>query len=350
MLKQFLAAELSFGENRLASRGKRLGASMIDLCILLIILGIFSYVGFRFYGNNFHTSFLGRCALSFVPLTLFFLLNYKYLTRYGQTVGKKILKIRIVTLDGKIPSIEKLFIRVFLFSCVSYLGFEAIQFYFPGKEGYITLFSCLDFLFIFRPDRRCIHDFLAKTAVIDIGTTSTVITKRFAISHETEKSINTGAFLLYKPVSRYVRLWGYLIDKTAFVITFVFLYYVLNKMGISAYFQDALSICGVFTASFLIVNSYFLLSNQQTLGKVFCGTKIVRNDGGKASFFSIFFCREFPFWGLWPLISGIDIHNSPYALFYPLYYLCLLLDILSIYREDRRCLHDIISRTYVKYI
>lgn len=87
MLKQFLSTELSFGENRLASRGKRLGAGIIDLCVFLIILGIFSYVSFRFYGNNPYKSFLSRCALFFVPITLFFLLNYKYLTQYGQTVS-----------------------------------------------------------------------------------------------------------------------------------------------------------------------------------------------------------------------------------------------------------------------
>ncbi len=75
------------------------------------------------------------------------------LTRDGQTLGKKALKIRIVVYrtgenGGFVPN-------VLLRTLVN--GFLV---------GVLPPYDIVDVLFVFRSDRRCIHDFLAGTVVV----------------------------------------------------------------------------------------------------------------------------------------------------------------------------------------
>lgn len=89
---------------------------------------------------------LGLCALALIAFQLFLLI-----TR-GQTIGKKLLGIRIVTFDTEAnPG----FVKVFLLRIVA----NAII-------GFLPLYGIVDILFIFRDDRRCIHDLLAGTKVV----------------------------------------------------------------------------------------------------------------------------------------------------------------------------------------
>ena len=82
-------------------------------------------------------------------------INLVMLHRSGQTLGKRVAKIRIVRYDGERASL----VRTFL---LRYLVLEVLGI----VTGIGPLFRAVDALFIFRRDRRCIHDMIAGTIVV----------------------------------------------------------------------------------------------------------------------------------------------------------------------------------------
>jgi uncharacterized RDD family membrane protein YckC len=84
-----------------------------------------------------------------------FIWNLLWLHKYGQTIGKRIMKVRIVRNDATRAGLARIF---FLRMMV------------PGIIGAIPivghLFSLVNICFIFRDDRRCIHDLIADTVVV----------------------------------------------------------------------------------------------------------------------------------------------------------------------------------------
>jgi uncharacterized RDD family membrane protein YckC len=90
--------------------------------------------------------------LAVVVSLVLFIVQLVMVTKHGQTLGKRIVGIRIVMKDtlengGFVVNILK---RGFLNALLS-----IVPFYAPA-----------DVLFIFRADRRCLHDLLAGTVVI----------------------------------------------------------------------------------------------------------------------------------------------------------------------------------------
>lgn len=90
-----------------------------------------------------------------VLLLALMIANLYFLTTRGQTLGKMVCKIRIVDLAGQNPG----FVKAVLLRAVV-----------PGIIGAVpvvgSIFSLVDPLFIFREDRRCIHDLIAGTNVV----------------------------------------------------------------------------------------------------------------------------------------------------------------------------------------
>lgn len=86
-----------------------------------------------------------------------FLLVHGYLLKtYGQTVGKKMLGTRITDMQGNLPVFGTLVLKRYLpISVVSVI---------PVVGPLLTL---IDILFIFRSDRRCVHDLIADTQVLE---------------------------------------------------------------------------------------------------------------------------------------------------------------------------------------
>ena len=78
-------------------------------------------------------------------------------TQIPQTIGKKYLKIKIVKNDGEKAGF---FVNVVLREWVM-----ALIGIFPAIGGIIQI---VDILFIFRDDRKCIHDLIAGTVVISV--------------------------------------------------------------------------------------------------------------------------------------------------------------------------------------
>ena len=49
------------------------------------------------------------------------------------------------------------------------IGLRYLPFWFAGNVPQLALIPFVDALFIFRQDRRCLHDLLAGTRVIDVS-------------------------------------------------------------------------------------------------------------------------------------------------------------------------------------
>ena len=122
----------------LAGRGSRLGAAFID-------------------GLTYSIPYIILLAvdpiLGLLLLAAVLILQIILLTKDWQSLGKKALGIRIVKMDtGRNGGfVSNVLLRVVV----------------NGLLGLIPLYSLVDILFIFRQDRRCIHDFIAGTQVIE---------------------------------------------------------------------------------------------------------------------------------------------------------------------------------------
>lgn len=153
-------AEVS-STDELAGRGTRLGASLIDGIIMLVIMVPLMFVGGYWtaameagqsgQGIGFGTTLLW-VAISFV---VFAVVQSMPLNASGQTWGKKALKIKIVDLNGNKPPLGQLL-------GVRYLPIQAV-----GVIPFLgSIIQLVDVLLIFRSDRRCGHDLIAGTKVV----------------------------------------------------------------------------------------------------------------------------------------------------------------------------------------
>ncbi len=142
----------------LASRGTRLGAALIDGIIgIIAFIPVMSFTGvWEQIAAGETLSFSTAMTLSIAGIIIFLLLHGYFLAQNGQTIGKKVLDIKIVDLHGNKPEFVSLIAR-------RYLPLWVIS-QIPFVGG---LFGLIDTLFIFREDRRCIHDHIAGTKVVE---------------------------------------------------------------------------------------------------------------------------------------------------------------------------------------
>ena len=148
-------------ESRKSSRGKRLGAALLDGLINLVwivpifwgfMLGVKSKHGFEM------SAFIGILfTVGTLLLLAMFVVNCVLIHRHGQTIGKRILDMSMVRSNGdRMGLVRYIFLRVLP---VGLLG--AIPF--VGR-----LAGLVDVLLIFGAERRCLHDLIADTIVIDV--------------------------------------------------------------------------------------------------------------------------------------------------------------------------------------
>ena len=147
--------------NDLAGRGARLGAVIIDALIIFpILFGIAKATGFwdtmlPRLANGIPLSKEEHIMAFLVGQALFLVLNGVFLVKNGQTIGKKIMNIKIVNMERKQVSIINLYtLRYLVFSLVNQI---------PAVGSLINL---VNILFIFGKGRRCLHDRIAGTCVI----------------------------------------------------------------------------------------------------------------------------------------------------------------------------------------
>ncbi len=138
----------------LAERSTRLFAQLLDgfLALALAIPGfiLFSMSSSITYAME-HEPLLLYAYVVPLPMLLSFYQWYLIATT-GQSLGKKWLGVRILRQDGSLPG--------FVYGVV--LRSWVLQ----AASSVCGLVNIIDALFIFREDRRCIHDMLAGTRVV----------------------------------------------------------------------------------------------------------------------------------------------------------------------------------------
>ena len=100
-----------------------------------------------------------RVAEFVIAWSVFLILNGYLLFNRGQTIGKVAVKTKIVDLSGNIPNFGKLLVLRYLvlglLKQVPILG---------------VLVGLVDALSIFGEERRCLHDYIAGTLVVEAET------------------------------------------------------------------------------------------------------------------------------------------------------------------------------------
>jgi uncharacterized RDD family membrane protein YckC len=141
----------------LAGRGERLGAAILDSLIgLLWVVPIWMFLGIFSAIRGGHQPPLQITAVgALMSLLAYVVVNGYFLNATGQSLGKKMVGIRIVSLDDSNPGLGKLLLlRIAPISLAALIP----------VVGQVV--SMLDALFIFSRQRRCLHDLLAGTKVV----------------------------------------------------------------------------------------------------------------------------------------------------------------------------------------
>lgn len=138
----------------LAGRGSRLAAVIIDY--LAMIAAAIPGMLALFYvdtAGQAETAALVGSGTFVLGLGAFATLQASYIVRDGQTLGKKLMRIRIVDhIDGQVPPWTRVL-------GMRYLVNTALR--------QVPLYFLIDAVFIFGEEQRCIHDHLAGTKVIE---------------------------------------------------------------------------------------------------------------------------------------------------------------------------------------
>jgi len=146
----------------LADRGTRLGAAIVDGLIYAVVavvpaIALPAVIG---RGGGARMSDTAAGVMFFFVGLLFLavlVINCVLLHKYGQTIAKRLFKIKIVRSDGSRCGLARVIFARWL--PVGLLGAIPLV-------GYIV--SLLDPLLIFREDYRCLHDHIADTVVVKV--------------------------------------------------------------------------------------------------------------------------------------------------------------------------------------
>jgi formylglycine-generating enzyme required for sulfatase activity/uncharacterized RDD family membrane protein YckC len=155
--------------------------------------------------------------------------------------------------------------------------------------------------------------------------------------------------------SRWQRLWGSLIDALiAMAIIFPAMWFLglwqlmadAKWSSSAGYFEKQQEVLGQLTIEqriimfalgtvvFIVIQGYLLGKYGQTIGKRMVGTRIVScEDGRILPFWTVFSLRYLPV----SLVSQIPVAGQWLS----------LIDVLFIFRKDKRCIHDLIAGTKV---
>lgn len=145
-----------------ATRLSRLGAALIDGLVSFAPLGAVAVLlPVALMGGRLG-ALLGVLAAAALVSMAVLITQIVLLASHGQTIGKKVLGIRMITSDGSTPSVWRVFfLRWLPFAVVAGVVQMVLK-----VVGIGSLIHLLDVVFIFQPTRRCLHDLFADTHVI----------------------------------------------------------------------------------------------------------------------------------------------------------------------------------------
>lgn len=143
----------------LADRGLRLAAAIIDgLIWAAIFVGAAIALPAVLPTDGGDPNPVALAGVGLVLLAAFgvvLTINLMWLQRYGQTIAKRWLSIKVVRSDGSHCAVSRIvfarWLPVTLMGMIPLLGYVA---------------QLVDALMIFRDDRRCLHDLIADTIVV----------------------------------------------------------------------------------------------------------------------------------------------------------------------------------------
>ncbi len=146
---------------KLASRGARLGAAVLDTIIVMFAISVPAVAGVvlmgqaeKGEGDDVSVAAVLCFVLAGVVMIGLLVWNAVWLTKYGQTLAKRMLKIRIVSFpEGRNAG----FVKAFLLRTVVNAIINQV----------VPLYGIVDACFIFRQDQRCLHDLIADTTVVE---------------------------------------------------------------------------------------------------------------------------------------------------------------------------------------
>jgi uncharacterized RDD family membrane protein YckC len=144
------------GEIALADRGARFIASLIDGILVGALNGLLAYaVGYNIFAPPSEPSFGLQVLLLLSGIGMSLAINGYLLAKNGQTVGKKLMNIKIVRTDGSKATFQRIvgmrLLPVWAVSAIPIVG---------------ALVTVVDVMFIFRENRKCLHDNIADTIVV----------------------------------------------------------------------------------------------------------------------------------------------------------------------------------------
>ena len=153
-----IAEAVATGELVKSGRGVRLGAVLLDSVPVMVAAVVMAIALPATATADEGMSPLGVSVLVAFGVGMLAYVAYQLilLHRYGQTWGKKLLGIKIVRQDGSRAGLGRIF---------------WLRYFVPGIIGNIPiaglLFALADPLFIFGEPKRCIHDYIADTIVVN---------------------------------------------------------------------------------------------------------------------------------------------------------------------------------------
>ncbi|HEX5109348.1 MAG TPA: RDD family protein [Vicinamibacterales bacterium] len=140
-----------------ADRGTRLAAAILDQIIAAAVMMPFMTAFFVTLatsqpGDEAILSMAAAGAtITLIAGAVWCWFTIRYVKRNGQSIGKKLLDIKVVRTDGSPASLARIF---WLRNVVNSL------------LGFVPAYPIVDVLFIFGEGRQCLHDKLADTIVV----------------------------------------------------------------------------------------------------------------------------------------------------------------------------------------
>ncbi|MEN9868197.1 MAG: hypothetical protein RL748_3787 [Pseudomonadota bacterium] len=143
----------------IAGRGTRLGAALIDGVIIMAIIFIPAIIilgGWAAYMEKTQSGgLLLNLIMGLAGFVTYVVVNGVFLAANGQTIGKKLLGIKIVRTDGSPADFQRIIFRrlapIQVAGMIPFIGW---------------IVSLVDGLLIFRESNQCLHDTIADTIVI----------------------------------------------------------------------------------------------------------------------------------------------------------------------------------------
>ncbi len=139
----------------LGDRSARFVANLVDNFIVFIpMLGAAFFTDMTRWMNL--SSAAADAVVGLAALVTLGAIGYQlYLARYGQSIGKRMCRLRVVRTDGSRASLGRI---LFLRNLVPWV-----------IGSFCGFFGIIDVMTIFGEERRCIHDLVADTKVIQVS-------------------------------------------------------------------------------------------------------------------------------------------------------------------------------------